>query len=220
MLVGREAERRRLDALLAAARLGESGVLVVSGEAGIGKTALLDDTRARARASDMRVLSVTGTETEHDLPFAGLAQLLRITVPDLDRLPAPQAEALGIALALRPGDAADRFAVGAGLLTLLTQRSEDAKDLGQPLPTGVVEAVRCAAASAQPTSGGVRAWSCRVAWRGVGGTRVTTTYDVSLRRGGCFSAGAAPRRPVRYDATIATYAEDPLNALVSVRRGC
>jgi predicted ATPase len=85
MLVGREAERRRLDALLAAARLGESGVLVVSGEAGIGKTALLDDTRARA--SDMRVLSVTGTETEHDLPFAGLAQLLRITVADLDRLP-------------------------------------------------------------------------------------------------------------------------------------
>ncbi len=124
MLVGRESERRRLDALLASARLGESGVLVVTGEAGIGKTALLDDTRARA--SDMRVLSVTGTETEHDLPFAGLAQLLRITAADLDRLPTPQSEALGIALALRAGDAADRFAVGAGLLTLLTQRSEDA----------------------------------------------------------------------------------------------
>jgi hypothetical protein len=112
------------------------------------------------------------------------------------------------------------FRKGLYRLSVMTQRSEDAKDLGQPLPTGVVEAVRCAAASAQPTSGGVRAWSCRVAWRGVGGTRVTTTYDVSLRRGGCFSAGAAPRRPVRYDATIATYAEDPLNALVSVRRGC
>ncbi len=123
MLVGREAERRRLDALLAAARLGESGVVVVTGEAGIGKTTLLDD--ARVRAADMRVLGVTGTETEHDLPFAGLAQLLRITAADLGRLPPPQAEALGIALALRVGDAADRFAVGAGLLTLLTQHSED-----------------------------------------------------------------------------------------------
>ena len=123
MLVGRDAERRRLDALLAAARIGQSGVLVITGEAGIGKTALLED--ARSRAIDTRLLTVTGTETERDLPFAGLAQLLRIAGSDLERLPPPQAEALGIALALRPGGAVDRFAAGAGLLTLLAQQSED-----------------------------------------------------------------------------------------------
>ena len=123
MLVGRDAEQHLLDALLAGARLGQSGVLVITGEAGIGKTALLD--QVRAGAEDIRVLSVTGTETERDLPFAGLAQLLRITEADLIQLPPPQAEALGVALALWPGDTADRFAVGAGLLTLLTQRSEE-----------------------------------------------------------------------------------------------
>lgn len=123
MLVGRDAERQRLDALLAAARLGQSGVLVVTGEAGIGKTALLDD--LRSRASDIRVLTVTGSEAERDLPFAGLAQLLRLAPADLDRLPPPQADALGVALALWPGTGADRFAVGAGLLTLLAEQSED-----------------------------------------------------------------------------------------------
>ncbi len=123
MLVGRDAERRRIDALLAEARLGQGGALVISGEAGIGKTTLLED--ARARATGIRVLTVTGTVTERDLPFAGLAQLLRIQTSDLDRLPAPQAEALGVALALRQGGGVDRFAVGAGLLSLLAQQSEE-----------------------------------------------------------------------------------------------
>src|SRR3954452_734435 len=100
MLVGRDAEQHLLDALLAGARLGQSGVLLVSGEAGIGKTALLD--RVRTGAEDIRVLGVTGTEAERDLPFAGLAQLLRLTRADLSRLPPPQAEALGVALALTP----------------------------------------------------------------------------------------------------------------------
>ena len=95
---------------------------MLSGEAGIGKTALLDDLRSRAR--DIRVLSMAGTEAERDLPFAGLSQLLRVTAADLETLPAPQAAALGVALALRPGGNVDRFAVGAGLLTLLAQRSE------------------------------------------------------------------------------------------------
>ena len=90
MLVGRDAERHLLDALLAGARLGQSGVLIVTGEAGIGKTALLD--QVRASAEDIQVLSVTGTEPERDLPFAGLAQLLRVTQADLAHLPPPQAE--------------------------------------------------------------------------------------------------------------------------------
>ena len=123
MLVGRHAERQQVDAVLAAARLGQSGVLVLTGEPGIGKTALL--AYAQERATSMQVLAVTGSETERDLPFAGLAQLLRLTEVDLERLPPPQAEALGAALALRAGRATSRFAVGAGLLTLLTRASED-----------------------------------------------------------------------------------------------
>ena len=123
MLVGRDHERRQLDALLAAARLGQSGVLVVSGEAGIGKTALLDD--LRARVTDARVLAVTGTEAEQDLPFAGLAQLLRLSAADLDPLPPPQADALGVALALWPGSGAARVAGGAGLRTRRAAQSAD-----------------------------------------------------------------------------------------------
>ncbi len=96
MLVGRDAEQHLLDALLAGARLGQSGVLIITGEAGIGKTALLD--QVRAGAEDIQVLSVTGTETERDLPFAGLAQLLRVTKADLD----PPAAAPGGGAGSRP----------------------------------------------------------------------------------------------------------------------
>ena len=121
MQVGRGPERRQVEALLSAARLGQSGVLVVTGEAGIGKTWLLRF--AAERATNMRVLAITGSEAEQDLPFAGLAQL-RLSTADLDRLPSPQAQALGVALALRSGSGVDRFAVGAGLVTWTTQRSE------------------------------------------------------------------------------------------------
>ncbi len=121
MLMGRGEEQRAIDALLAAARLAEGGVLVVTGEPGIGKSALVG--YAESQAQDFRLLRVTGTETERDLPFAGLAQLLRPLSKDLDRLPEPQAEALGVALALRSGPRVDRFAVSAGVLTLLTGRA-------------------------------------------------------------------------------------------------
>lgn len=121
--MGRETEQQRIDALLAGARVGQSGVLVVSGDAGIGKTALL--AHARQVTAAMTVQVVVGTEAERELPFAGLAQLVRPTAAELDRLPPPQAEALAVALALRPGAGVDRFAVGAALLTLLTSRSED-----------------------------------------------------------------------------------------------
>jgi predicted ATPase len=123
MLLGRECEKRRVDALVAAGRIGQSGVLVITGEAGIGKTALLNYAVTRTEA--MTVLRLTGAEAERDLPFAGLAQLLRLSAADLDRLPEPQAQALGVALALRSGRGADRFAVGAGTVTLLTRMSED-----------------------------------------------------------------------------------------------
>jgi DNA-binding CsgD family transcriptional regulator len=123
MLVGRDLERRTVDALLAGARVGHSGVLVVTGEAGIGKTSLLE--YATEQAAGMRVLRATGTESERDVGFGGLLQLLRVTAADLDGIPAPQAQALGVALALRDGVGTDRFTIGAATLSLLTRFSED-----------------------------------------------------------------------------------------------
>ncbi|MEO7236465.1 MAG: LuxR family transcriptional regulator [Lapillicoccus sp.] len=122
MLVGRHEERRRLNALVAGARLGQSGVLVVDGEPGIGKTALLG--YAVEQAAGFLVLRVTGSEDEADLPFAGLAQLLRPVAAQLDRLPAPQARALSVALALSEGGEVDRFAVAAGVLSLVIEAAD------------------------------------------------------------------------------------------------
>ena len=102
---------------MAGARVGESGVLVLTGEAGIGKTALLD--WAAGRITGMQVLRATGIEAEQEVPFGALLQVLRPVLDLLDALPGPQADALAAALALRPGAAGDRFAVGAGTLGLL-----------------------------------------------------------------------------------------------------
>ena len=87
MLYGRDAERARIGALLDAARSSKSCALVVRGEPGVGKSALLLD--ARDRAGDMHVLSARGVESESELPFAALHQLTRPALPYLDRLPAP-----------------------------------------------------------------------------------------------------------------------------------
>jgi DNA-binding CsgD family transcriptional regulator/RecA/RadA recombinase len=126
MLVGRDRERQELDAALAGARLNRSAVLVVAGEAGIGKTTLLEHASEQARASGMRVLTARGIESEARVPFAGLLELLRPALPALDRIPAPQAAALEGALALRPATAQDRFAIGAATLSLLAAHAEDA----------------------------------------------------------------------------------------------
>jgi DNA-binding CsgD family transcriptional regulator len=124
MLVGRDEERLALDRLLAEAAGGTSGVLGLVGEPGIGKTALLDYAAGQAR--DMRVLRARGVESEAEVPFAGLAELLRPALAALDRVPAPQAAALAGALALGPAPAAqDRFAVGAATLSLLSAFAEE-----------------------------------------------------------------------------------------------
>ncbi|MFC7619003.1 AAA family ATPase [Microlunatus sp. GCM10028923] len=122
MLIGRGAEQRAVDALLTDAAVSRGGALLLTGEAGIGKTRLLE--YASSRATAFQLLRVAGSETEQDLPFAGLAGLLRPLLDRLDLLPEPQAEALGIALSLRHGGAVDRFAVCAGVLTLVTQAAE------------------------------------------------------------------------------------------------
>ncbi|GAA4345086.1 helix-turn-helix transcriptional regulator [Angustibacter luteus] len=125
MLVGREAERQAIEALVAGARVGESGSLLLIGEAGIGKSALLEDTAATAAAAGMRLLRATGAESESEVPFGALLQVLRPGLDLLDRIPQPQAEALASALALRPGTGGDRFAIGAATLSLLSRLAEE-----------------------------------------------------------------------------------------------
>jgi DNA-binding CsgD family transcriptional regulator len=122
MLLGRAAECAVLDELLAGARAGHSGVLVLRGEPGIGKTTLLQ--YATDRAHGMQVLSARGFETESEIPFAGLADLLRPVLPLMDSLPGPQAAALRSALALGPALAGDRFSVCAATLSMLAAAAE------------------------------------------------------------------------------------------------
>jgi DNA-binding CsgD family transcriptional regulator len=123
MLVGREAEQRTLDALLQSARDERSAALVLRGEPGIGKTALVG--YAVERATDMRVLRCVGIEAEHELPFAGMHQLVRPCLGLVDRLPAPQAAALRSALGLSFDGVPDRFLVSLGLLSLLAEACEE-----------------------------------------------------------------------------------------------
>jgi DNA-binding CsgD family transcriptional regulator len=124
MLYGREAERSRIGEVLAGARQGQSGVLILRGEAGVGKSALLED--ARARATGMTVLSGAGVESEAQLPYAGLHQVLRPVLDHLGALPAPQVRALSGALGLGEGKADEWFLVSAGVLSLLAEAAEHA----------------------------------------------------------------------------------------------
>jgi DNA-binding CsgD family transcriptional regulator len=117
MFVGRSEECARIESLLETASSGGGGALVVRGEPGIGKSALLQ--YACARANGMLVLSARGVESEADLPFAGLSDLLQPVVDKLAAIPPPQAEALAASLALGPPARGDRFAVAAGTLSLL-----------------------------------------------------------------------------------------------------
>ncbi|MEV4113251.1 AAA family ATPase [Nonomuraea sp. NPDC049695] len=123
MLIGRIKEQAAVDRLLATARAGKSGSLVLRGEAGIGKTALLDYA-AEAAGDEMRVLRGAGFEPEIELPFAGLHLLLRGAVDNINVLPDAQARALRGALGLEPGFSGDRFLVGLALLTLLADLAE------------------------------------------------------------------------------------------------
>ncbi|MGW3783608.1 AAA family ATPase [Micromonospora chokoriensis] len=104
-------------ALLAGGRLGVSGALVLRGEAGIGKTALLD--YALAQAGDCRVVQATGVEAESELAFAGLHQICAPVLDRLARLSAQQGRALSTAFGLSAGEAPDLFMVGLGVLGLL-----------------------------------------------------------------------------------------------------
>jgi len=117
-LRGRASERAVLDRLLERARSGSGGVLVLRGEAGTGKTALLDE--LVARASGCRIMRAVGVQSDMELPFAALHQLCSPLLDGLERLPAPQREAICVAFGLTVGPAPDRFLVGLGVLGLLS----------------------------------------------------------------------------------------------------
>ncbi len=112
-----------IDGLLEAAARGDSGSLVLRGEAGIGKSALLG--YAAERATGMQVLRATGMEDESDLAFSGLHALLWPVVGHLHELPAPQREALAAALGLGPPEGSERFLISAGVLSLLATAAEE-----------------------------------------------------------------------------------------------
>src|SRR6201987_2638486 len=122
MLLDRLPERAALSGLLDAARAGRSGVLVLSGEPGVGKTALLD--WAVGSAAGLRVVRVAGVESEMELAFAALQQLCAPMLDQLEGLPDPQRDALGVALGLKAGAAPDRFLVGLAALSLLSEVAE------------------------------------------------------------------------------------------------
>ena len=122
MLLGRRDECAVLDGLLAAARAGRSGALVLRGEPGIGKTALLE--YAIGSGSDLTVVRAVGMESEKELAFAALHQLCTPMLDRLDRLPGPQRDALAITFGLSSGSAPDRFLVGLAVLTLLSDAAE------------------------------------------------------------------------------------------------
>src|ERR1700691_2703627 len=118
-LTDRRGERGVLDQLVDAVRAGGSRVLVVRGELGVGKSALLD--YLAGQASGCRVVRAAGVESEMELAFAGLHQLLAPMLDRVERLPGPQREALRTAFGLSTGPAPDRFLVGLAVLGLVSE---------------------------------------------------------------------------------------------------
>src|SRR5580700_4533001 len=122
-LTDRLSERGVLDRLVEAVRAGESRVLVIRGDPGVGKTALLD--YLAGRVPGCRVAQAAGVQSEMELAFAGLHQLCAGLLDRLDRLPAPQQEALHTAFGLSAGPAPDRFLIALAVLGLLSETAGD-----------------------------------------------------------------------------------------------
>jgi DNA-binding CsgD family transcriptional regulator len=122
-LIGRRRERRVLDGVIEAVREGKSRALVVRGEPGVGKTALLEYLVEQAQGC--RVIRAGGVQSEMELAYAGLHQLLAPALVHLERLPGPQRDALRTAFGIAPGAAPDRFFVALAVLTLLSDVAEE-----------------------------------------------------------------------------------------------
>jgi DNA-binding CsgD family transcriptional regulator len=122
-LYGRDRECAAIKRLLDQAQARHSGVLMLRGEAGCGKTALLR--YARDQADAFRVVRLAGVQSEMELPYAGLHQLCAPLLEGLQRLPSPQQEALEVTFGLREEATPDRFLIGLAVLTLLTDSADD-----------------------------------------------------------------------------------------------
>ena len=122
-LIDRQAECGKLDRLVEAVRAGESRAIVVSGDPGVGKTALLE--HLSRQASGCRLARIAGVQSEMELPFAALHQLCAPMLDKLPGLPNPQRDALEIAFGMSSGSAPDRFLVGLAVLGLLSEVAED-----------------------------------------------------------------------------------------------
>ncbi len=122
-LHGRSSECQALDRLVESVRAGQSQVLVIRGEAGVGKTALLH--YLLEGASGCQVARVVGAESEMKLTFAGLHQLCAPFLDRLERLPGPQGDSLRTAFGLKSGQPPDEFLVGLAVLGLLSQVAEE-----------------------------------------------------------------------------------------------
>jgi DNA-binding CsgD family transcriptional regulator len=118
VLVGRDNETQVLESLLEATREGDGGAIVIHGEPGIGKTAILE--RAVVLARDFNVLRTLGNEADRELPYASLQDLFRPEIREVEQLPHPQRCALEVALGRRDGQVPDRLLVGLGLLNLMS----------------------------------------------------------------------------------------------------
>ncbi|HEV2785349.1 MAG TPA: AAA family ATPase, partial [Solirubrobacteraceae bacterium] len=122
-LLNRDSERELLDKLLAEVRAGYSAALVLRGDAGVGKSALLH--HVACQAVGLRVAQIAGVEAEMELPFAGIHQLCSPMLDRLDALPAPQREALQVALGLAAGNPPDRFLISLATLSLVSAVAEE-----------------------------------------------------------------------------------------------
>ncbi len=195
MLHGRGDERARLATLLDDARGGRAGTLLLHGEPGVGKSALLEDLVATA-GSDVRVLRAQGVESEAPLPFAALHRLLRPVLGILDRVPAPQARALRAAFGEADDVAVEPFLAALATLSVLTEAAEDATvlcvlDDAQWLDQATTDAVLVAA-------------------RRLGADRVAVVFAARDGEGHAFAPDGVPSvalTPLTSDAARALLAE-------------
>jgi DNA-binding CsgD family transcriptional regulator len=223
-LLGRHREFAVLDDLLSKAQTGTSGVLVLSGEPGIGKTALLDYVASRAKG--FRVDRICAVQSEMELPFGGLHLLFGSLADRLERLPAPQREALEVVLGVREGRAPDRLLIGLAVLSLVADLAEeqplaclvdDAQWLDQPSLQALAFAARRLVADRVAVVFGVRDGSDIPELAGLPRLAVTRLHDPDAR---ALLASAVHGRldPSVADRIVAETHGNPLAVLQFPRR--
>ncbi|MFG2003065.1 ATP-binding protein [Spirillospora sp. NPDC048911] len=189
MLVGREPEQEQITGLLADARAGRSGALALYGEAGIGKSTLVEFAVSAAR--DMTVMRGIGIESEAEIPFGALFSLLHPYLEHIEALPGPQAAALRGAFGLAETGASDRFLIGAATLTLLAEIAgdrpvlcvvDDAQWLDQASSDALQFAARRLGADPVAMIFAVRDEGERSPIQGISGLRVTALSETDAGR--------------------------------------